>query len=130
MDEWVNNDKEVENAKRALAELEESRKTLDNNPTAAKLVDEQITKARFNVQSCEAKAIELEDKVNMLDPNGKLNTEPETKVEEPKAEEVKAEESEVQESATENAKTMTTNTTTMNRKQSRKAKKAAARRAK
>lgn len=130
VDEWVNNDKEVENAKRALAELEESRKTLDNNPTAAKLVDEQITKARFNVQSCEAKAIELEDKVNMLDPNGKLDTEPKAKVEEPKAEEVKAEESEVQESATENAKTMTTNTTTMNRKQSRKAKKAAARRAK
>lgn len=129
VEEWVNNDKEVENAKRALAELEESRKTLDNNPTAAKLVDEQITKARFNVQSCEAKAVELEDKVNMLDPNGKLNTEPEAKVEEPKAEEVKVEEPK-QESATENAKAMTTNTTTMNRKQSRKAKKAAARRAK
>lgn len=129
VDEWVNNDKEVENAKRALAELEESRKTLDNNPTAAKLVDEQITKARFNVQSCEAKAIELEDKVNALDPNGKLDTEPETKVEEPKAEEVKAEEPK-QESATENAKTMTTNTTTMTRKQSRKQKKAAARRTK
>lgn len=127
--EWINNDKEVENAKRALAELEESRKTLDNNPTAAKLVDEQIEKARFNVQSCEAKAVELEDKVNMLDPNGKLNTEPEAKVEEPKAEEVKAEEPK-QESATENAKEMTTNTTTMNRKQSRKAKKAAARRTK
>ncbi len=125
VEEWVNNDKEVENAKRALAELEESRKTLDNNPTAAKLVDEQIEKARFNVQSCEAKAVELEDKVNMLDPNGKLNDEPEAKVEEPKAEEPK-----VQESATENAKAMTTNTTTMNRKQSRKAKKAAARRAK
>ncbi len=130
VDEWVENDKAVEESKRALAELEESRKTLDNNPTAAKLVDEQIEKARFNVQSCEAKAIELEDKVNALDPNGKLNTEPEAKVEEPKAEEVKAEESEVQESATENAKTMTTNTTTMNRKQSRKAKKAAARRTK
>lgn len=130
VDEWVNNDKEVENAKRTLAELEESRKTLDNNPTAAKLVDEQIEKARFNVQSCEAKAIELEDKVNTLDPNGKLNPEPETKVEEPKAEEVKTEKSEVQESATENAKAMTTNTTTMNRKQSRKAKKAAARRTK
>lgn len=130
VDEWVENDKAVEESKRALAELEESRKTLDNNPTAAKLVDEQITKARFNVQSCEAKAIELEDKVNMLDPNGKLNDEPKTKVEEPKAEEVKVEESEVQESATENAKTMTTNTTTMNRKQSRKAKKAAARRTK
>lgn len=130
VDEWVENDKAVEESKRALAELEESRKTLDNNPTAAKLVDEQIEKARFNVQSCEAKAIELEDKVNMLDPNGKLDTEPEAKVEEPEAEEVKAEESEVQESATENAKTMTTNTTTMNRKQSRKAKKAAARRTK
>lgn len=129
VDEWVNNDKEVENAKRALAELEESRKTLDNNPTAAKLVDEQIEKARFNVQSCEAKAIELEDKVNMLDPNGKLDTEPEAKVEEPKAEEVKAEEPK-QESATENAKAMTTNTTVMNRKQSRKQKKAAARRTK
>lgn len=129
VDEWVNNDKEVENAKRALAELEESRKTLDNNPTAAKLVDEQIEKARFNVQSCEAKAIELEDKVNMLDPNGKLNDEPEAKVEEPKTEKVKAEELK-QESATENAKAMTTNTTTMNRKQSRKAKKAAARRTK
>lgn len=129
VEEWVNNDKEVENAKRALAELEESRKTLDNNPTAAKLVDEQIEKARFNVQSCEAKAVELEDKVNMLDPNGKLNTEPEAKVEESKAEEVKAEEPK-QESATENAKAMTTNVTTMNRKQSRKAKKAAARRAK
>lgn len=129
VDEWVNNDKEVENAKRALAELEESRKTLDNNPTAAKLVDEQIEKARFNVQSCEAKAIELEDKVNALDPNGKLNDEPEAKVEEPKTEEVKAEEPK-QESATENAKTMTTNTTTMNRKQSRKQKKAAARRTK
>lgn len=130
VDEWVNNDKEVENAKRALAELEESRKTLDNNPTAAKLVDEQITKARFNVQSCEAKAVELEDKVNALDPNGKLDTEPKANVEEPKTEEVKAEESEVQESATENAKTMTTNTTVMNRKQSRKQKKAAARRTK
>lgn len=130
VDEWVENDKAVEESKRALAELEESRKTLDNNPTAAKLVDEQIEKARFNVQSCEAKAIELEDKVNMLDPNGKLNDEPKAKAEEPKAEEVKAEESEVQESATENAKTMTTNTTVMNRKQSRKAKKAAARRTK
>lgn len=129
VEEWVNNDKEVENAKRALAELEESRKTLDNNPTAAKLVDEQIEKARFNVQSCEAKAVELEDKVNALDPNGKLNDEPEAKAEEPKAEEVKAEEPK-QESATENAKAMTTNTTTMNRKQSRKAKKAAARRTK
>ena len=129
VDEWVNNDKEVENAKRALAELEESRKTLDNNPTAAKLVDEQIEKARFNVQSCEAKTIELEDKVNMLDPNGKLDTKSETKVEEPKTEEAKVEEPK-QESATENAKAMTTNTTTMNRKQSRKAKKAAARRAK
>ena len=129
VEEWVNNDKEVENAKRALAELEESRKTLDNNPTAAKLVDEQIEKARFNVQSCEAKAIELEDKVNMLDPNGKLDTEPETKVEEPKTEEVKAEDPK-QESATENAKAMTTNITTMNRKQSRKQKKAAARRTK
>lgn len=130
VDEWVENDKAVEESKRALAELEESRKTLDNNPTAAKLVDEQIEKARFNVQSCEAKAIELEDKVNALDPNGKLDTEPKAKVEEPKAEEVKAEESEVQESATENAKTMTTNTTVMNRKQSRKQKKAAARRTK
>lgn len=129
VDEWVNNDKDVENAKRALAELEESRKTLDNNPTAAKLVDEQIEKARFNVQSCEAKAVELEDKVNALDPNGKLNTEPETKVEEPKAEEVKAEEPK-QESATENAKAMTPNTVVMNRKQSRKAKKVAARRTK
>ena len=129
VEEWVNSDKEVENAKRALAELEESRKTLDNNPTAAKLVDEQIEKARFNVQSCEAKAIELEDKVNMLDPNGKLDTEPETKMEEPKAEEIKAEEPK-QESATENAKAMTTNTTVMNRKQSRKQKKAAARRTK
>lgn len=129
VDEWVENDKAVEESKRALAELEESRKTLDNNPTAAKLVDEQIEKARFNVQSCEAKAVELEDKVNMLDPNGKLNTEPEAKVEEPKAEEVKAEEPK-QESATENAKAMTTNTTTMNRKQSRKVKKAAARRTK
>lgn len=129
VDEWVENDKAVEESKRALAELEESRKTLDNNPTAAKLVDEQIEKARFNVQSCEAKAIELEDKVNMLDPNGKLNDKPKTKVEEPKAEEVKAEEPK-QESATENAKAMTTNTTTMNRKQSRKAKKAAARRTK
>lgn len=129
VEEWVNNDKEVENAKRALAELEESRKTLDNNPTAAKLVDEQIEKARFNVQSCEAKAVELEDKVNMLDPNGKLDTETKAKVEEAKAEEVKVEEPK-QESATENAKAMTTNVTTMNRKQSRKAKKAAARRAK
>lgn len=129
VDEWVNNDKEVENAKRALAELEESRKTLDNNPTAAKLVDEQIEKARFNVQSCEAKAVELEDKVNMLDPNGKLPTEPEAKVGEPKTEEVKAEEPK-QESAVENAKEMTTNVTVMNRKQSRKAKKVAARRAK
>lgn len=124
VDEWVNNDKAIEEGKRALAELEESRKTLDNNPTAAKLIDEQIEKARFNVQSCEAKTVELEDKVNMLDPNGKLNNEPEAEVEEPKAEESK------QESATENAKAMTTNTTTMNRKQSRKAKKAAARRAK
>lgn len=130
VDEWVENDKAVEESKRALAELEESRKTLDNNPTAAKLVDEQIEKARFNVQSCEAKAVELEDKVNTLDPNGKLDTKPETKVEEPKTEEAKAEEPKVQESATENAKAMTTNTTTMNRKQSRKAKKAAARRAK
>lgn len=130
VDEWVENDKAVEESKRALAELEESRKTLDNNPTAAKLVDEQIEKARFNVQSCEAKAIELEDKVNALDPNGKLTSEPEAKVEEPKVEEVKAKEPEVQESAVENAKAMTTNTTTMNRKQSRKAKKVAARRAK
>lgn len=130
VDEWVNNDKAVEESKRALAELEESRKTLDNNPTAAKLVDEQIEKARFNVQSCEAKAIELEDKVNTLDPNGKLDTKSEAKVEEPKTEEVKAKEPKVQESATENAKAMTTNTTTMNRKQSRKAKRAAARRTK
>lgn len=129
VDEWVNNDKDVENAKRALVELEESRKTLDNNPTAARLVEEQIEKARFNVQSCEAKAVELEDKVNALDPNGKLDTKPETKVEEPKTEEVKAEEPK-QESATENAKAMTTNTTVMNRKQSRKLKKVAARRAK
>lgn len=130
VDEWVNNDKAVEEGKRALAELEESRKTLDNNPTAAKLVDEQIEKARFNVQSCEAKAVELEDKVNILDPNGKLDTKSEAKVEEPKTEEAKVEEPKVQESATENAKAMTTNTTTMNRKQSRKAKKAAARRTK
>lgn len=129
VEEWVENEKAAEESKRALAELEESRKTLDNNPTAAKLVDEQIEKARFNVQSCEAKAIELEDKVNILDPNGKLTSEPETKVEEPKTEEAKAEELK-QESATENAKAMTTNITTMNRKQSRKAKKAAARRAK
>ena len=125
VNEWVDNDKDVEESKRALAELEESRKTLDNNPTAAKLVDEQIEKARFNVQSCEAKAVELEEKVNTLDPNGKLDTESEAQAEEPKTEELK-----VQESATENAKTMTTNTTTMNRKQSRKAKKAAARRTK